>query len=87
MIFKWKQEYELGIKEVDKQHKELFDIGNELYSFTICNSNVDRHDDIKNIIEKLISYSEEHFKYEEFFMESHDYPDLKEHKNEHAYFF
>lgn len=79
-LFTWSDEYSVGIKEIDEQHKKLFDIINEL------------HDAMKEakgkavlgkVIKELISYTEFHFSTEEILLQNCKYPDFNQHKLKH----
>ncbi len=78
--FGWKEIYSINNKQIDNEHKQLFDIAQE--AFEIVNSS-DRNSKIKNIITDLYDYLKTHFKHEEEYMLSINYPKLKEHENLH----
>ncbi len=75
-MFIWSEKFELGNKEIDKQHKHLFELGNALF-----NSKVDESD---KHINSLFNYTKEHFSLEEFFMETKEYIGLERHKKIHS---
>jgi hemerythrin len=79
----WDDSYNLGIKEIDIQHRGLFDLINRLsntrsyehgekYFFATANT--------------LIDYALLHFKTEERYMEQAQYAKLVEHRKEHSDF-
>lgn len=76
----WDDTLKVNVEEIDKQHKNLINILNELYNSAQNNS--DRAT-LKPIFESLVNYTVEHFASEEGFMERGGYPDLEEHKKEH----
>ncbi|RKD33921.1 bacteriohemerythrin [Thermohalobacter berrensis] len=86
MLFKWKDKYSVNIKEVDKQHKKLFEIGNELYTLVSLNDGIDRYDEIMKIIEELKDYAIYHFNYEEKLMKEYGYEEFNDHKQQHDAF-
>jgi len=77
----WRQDYEIGVKEVDAEHRRLFYLVNEYY---------DKHyqgaprKEIERILNSLVSYAEVHFQNEEAIMEQCAYPRLEEHRKQHA---
>lgn len=80
---KWDPTLETGNELVDSQHKELFNIINELHD-----SIVDRedHEIQAAILARLMSYAEHHFTDEEALMRSIFYPGLTEQKAMHKAF-
>ena len=79
----WEDKYSVGIKEIDEQHKGLFDIINELYEAIKRNKNKEI---LTDIINKLVKYTEVHFDAEELLMSLYKYPELDEHKKQHGKF-
>lgn len=75
---KWKDEYELGIDDIDNQHKKLIEIINN-YNHSISDSNTNSIEEIGQIIIYLINYTCFHFKAEEIWMAKLDYPDIDTH--------
>lgn len=73
----WENSYSIGIKDIDRQHKKLFDLVNELYD-------LEENDNIKEQIRKILyafhDYTIVHFKDEENYMASINFPDLENHK-------
>lgn len=86
MIFKWKERFETGIEEIDKQHKRLFEIGTEIYNLTTKDDGTDYYDAIVGLINELKDYTVYHFRYEESLLEQANYSDLAAHKIEHQKF-
>ncbi|MBB6217786.1 hemerythrin [Anaerosolibacter carboniphilus] len=82
-MFKWKDEYDLGVQFVDEQHKVLFDIGNRVYKLLKSDMYFDKYDRIAEIIEELKNYAAFHFKEEEAYMASIGYRKFLSHKVEH----
>lgn len=81
MEYKWRKSYEVGISIVDKQHKELFDTMSNMLDMPVH----ERPSHIKEMVEKLYRYSEEHFKTEEAMMKKFGYPEkiIAAHHKEH----
>lgn len=86
MIFKWKPAYSCNIAEIDKQHKNLFEIGSRIYDAAAVNDGYDHYDEIMSIIEELKNYTIKHFAYEEKLMEENNCPILDIQRIEHKFF-
>lgn len=82
-MFEWKKDYELGVHDIDEQHKKLFEIGNRAYELLKNDVYVDKYDKIVEIIQELKNYTAFHFKSEEDYMISIGYKKLLSHKVEH----
>lgn len=83
VFFPWRKEYELGIKEIDKQHRSLVDIINELYDAFIENKHKQK---LAAIIQELNDYVDVHFSTEEKYFEKFGYSGKDEHIQEHNTF-
>ncbi len=77
IIFIWKPEYSVGIKNIDNQHKKLIDTINMLHE-AVSNKAV-----LNKIFDNLVEYTTIHFATEEDLMVRYSYPDYLEHKGEH----
>lgn len=86
MLKKWKDEYLVGVKEIDEQHKKLFQIANDAYELLKSDFYVDKYDKIVSILEKLKEYTVFHFSAEENYMESIGYKRLFTQKMAHSKF-
>ena len=75
--FVWKDKYSVGDLEIDKQHKGLFELGNEL-------PEVSGEQDVKPIIMQLFKYTREHFSAEEEMMNRIGFTYLAKHKKLHG---
>lgn len=80
IFFKWRKEFELGLKTIDGHHKKIVDYINELYEAI---KSPHEKDAILLVIGKLQEYTIFHFKYEEEKFELSHYEDQKEHINFH----
>ena len=83
--FEWKEEYELGFEEVDRQHKKILSIGRKLMTLIRTTDILDNYQEIIEILGELRNYTIVHFSKEEEFMMSNDYPDLTSHAMEHEF--
>lgn len=75
-IISWLDDYLIGIDEVDKQHKYLFDLVNEMIQ---C----EQKDKLQLLLIKLYKCTREHFNSEEVIMKKIGYPKYEEHKELH----
>ena len=81
-----KEEYKLGVANIDEQHEKLFEIGERAYQLLIDKFSTDKYDKIIAIIEELSNYTVIHFRDEEAYMESINYKRLFSQKIDHADF-
>ena len=83
-LLKWKDEYSMNEENIDKQHKGLFKLSNEIYN--LVEKGIDDHEHFRELFLALNDYGIEHFLYEEMYMQEQNYPDLKEHIKQHNKF-
>ena len=76
----WDNAYSLGIKNIDDQHKHLFHIVDKIFSLQ---ESRDVKGNIRTILHELFEYIKVHFKDEEEFMQSINFPDLTYHRELH----
>ena len=79
----WTEDYSVGIEELDRQHRKLFELINKLSDHTVELSSLGEKSDILN---ELISYAIEHLEYEESLLTEHGYPETDNHKEKHAHY-
>ncbi|HEX7552144.1 MAG TPA: bacteriohemerythrin [Geothrix sp.] len=77
----WNARYSTGIRIIDEQHQELFQIVNRLRQLV---AEAGDRTAIENLLEDLLACSERHFASEEAHMAKVGYPDLTQHRAEHA---
>ncbi|MCH7733485.1 MAG: bacteriohemerythrin [Candidatus Marinimicrobia bacterium] len=82
-MFSWRNEYSVNIKEIDNQHKKLFNMANNLYEAI---DSAKEKSVLRNALDFLISYTKFHFGAEEKLMEQYKYPGYKTQVKEHHYF-
>jgi len=78
----WKDEYSVGVKVIDDQHKELFRRVNKLFE-DVSKGNVAT---VLETLDFLNSYVIYHFSAEEQLMARSEYPELEMHRKEHEWF-
>ncbi|MGA2172702.1 MAG: bacteriohemerythrin [Sedimentisphaerales bacterium] len=81
--FYWKDEYNLGIEKVDRQHRQLFEIINKLIERSAESSDPKL---VSETLTEMLDYAKEHFRDEEAMMQEYGCPELERHKEQHAYF-
>jgi len=79
-LFPWDDDYEIGMSEIDRQHRHLVDIINELADAMIAQKG---HETVPQILEKLVDYIQLHFTTEEEVMRRENYPALEKQCREH----
>jgi len=90
MIFVWNADVETGEAAIDKQHKELVNKYNRLYS--MCTTKTVKFDmdhmnaEISKALGFLCSYTAKHFADEEALQIKCGYPDYERHKQLHEAF-
>ena len=76
----WGPKIQLGIKEIDDQHKVLVDLINKLYRAMKQGSG---YRIVDQIMKELTDYTKFHFGFEEKQFQKFGYPELEEHKEIH----
>lgn len=79
-------QYLTGIPLVDKEHRELFRIIDDVYRIMTDELAFDKYDGIVHLLEELRDYTKFHFKDEELYMESIHYEGLEAQKRAHRAF-
>jgi len=79
----WKDEYSVGIEEMDNDHKRLLNLINQLQTAVDYYTGQEFEEKALN---ELIDYTKTHFKKEEKLMADHSYANLEAHKLEHKNF-
>ena len=81
-LVEWSAKYSTGIAQIDKQHKDLVHLTNEL--FQACRSTAGELDNaFKDTLRRMVEYVRSHFTQELVLLERIHYPDYHEHKNLH----
>ena len=85
-MLQWKEEYEVGVAEIDKQHQKLIDIANRVYELMRNELALDKYDQIVEILQELKEYTVYHFHFEEGLMQKARYKKRFSHKILHQNF-
>ena len=82
-FYEWKENFSVGISEMDEQHKKMVGILNRLYEAMKAGK---ASKELTSIVDEMIDYTKYHFGSEEKLMEKHNYAGLASQKDEHAAF-
>lgn len=85
-MLQWKEEYEVGVAEIDEQHQKLIDIANRVYELMRNELALDKYDQIVEILQELKEYTVYHFHFEEGLMQKAKYKKRFSHKILHQNF-
>ena len=75
-LFQWKKELEIGIDQIDQQHKKLIEIANTLILRTRLGKGALT---VSELLGQLEQYTKYHFQSEEAFQFTCNYPKYKNH--------
>ena len=75
----WKEEYSVGIDEIDEQHQHLLNLINMLLD---ARKNILNKKDLKNLFIEFMNYSQYHFETEEKYFNDSEFEN--HHKAEHS---
>ncbi|WP_410772150.1 bacteriohemerythrin [Fontibacillus sp. BL9] len=79
----WKESYDIGVEKIDCQHRQLLVKLNEFFDACSNRQGLQR---IEETLKFLKEYTIEHFGSEEELMEDIHFPELADHRKEHAEF-
>lgn len=79
--FSWTDKISVNIDSIDRQHRQLIDIMNELHDLRISGK---AEQMAINILVRLRKYTKDHFSYEERLFAQYGFAGAEEHKNQHA---
>lgn len=82
-MYEFKEDFLTGIEQIDSEHRRLFEIADELYALKEEEFIPDKYDNIREILEKLKSYTITHFEHEETYMQSIGYKKMFTQKSQH----
>lgn len=80
MLIEWKKEFELGVPEIDTEHKELIDLINNTYAALQAQQG---SSSIMEFLGEIFAKISAHFALEESIMRKYKYDGYMEHKAEH----
>lgn len=85
-MYEMKEEYRIGIEQIDEQHKKLFELADKAYVLLKDDFTIDKYDKIIELLNELKEYTIFHFKSEEEYMKSINYKRMFTQKIEHDNF-
>ncbi|MCG9596131.1 bacteriohemerythrin [Vibrio sp. Isolate25] len=80
-LMEWNDQLDIGLDEINRQHQTLLHLINELYHLLRHNYGLPS---IKRVVQGLIDYTANHFKYEETLFAQIGYEQTQEHIDKHA---
>jgi len=80
MFFYWKEDYGVGLLEIDQQHRLLINLINDLYMAIHENKSTEATADF---LTRLKEYTLMHFATEKEIMSGNNYPGLNDHLSQH----
>lgn len=80
-LINWSSNLSVNVAEMDRQHRKLVDLINELFD---AMSSGKGKDVIGKILDGLTEYTKTHFASEERMMQRHNYPELSMQQSEHT---
>ena len=85
-MFEFTEDCMIGVPEIDEQHRHLFELMNEGIRLAANSYTGDRYTSIKDLLDELDDYAEQHFTNEENYMEQIRDPELILQRNQHMIF-
>ena len=85
-MFQFTQDCMIGMPEIDEEHRHLFEIMNHGIYLADGTYTGDRYAAIKDLLDDLDDYAEQHFAHEEAYMEQIRDPELILQRNQHMIF-
>jgi hemerythrin len=79
-LITWRDEFSVGVAEIDTQHKHLVNLINQLHDAMRVGKGKDIMD---KVLDELIAYTQTHFRHEERLMQTRGYSELAGHQAEH----
>ncbi|MBE9502856.1 MAG: hemerythrin family protein [Proteobacteria bacterium] len=80
-LINWNDNMSVNVAEIDRQHKKLIDLINELYDGMMAGKS---NEVLGKVLNELIKYTAEHFSTEERYFEKFNFPGALSHKDDHA---
>lgn len=79
-LIEWKDEYSVGVPDVDAEHRELIELINTLHESMQAR---DGGTDVMEFLGEIYARIASHFALEELIMRRHEYDEYHEHKRDH----
>lgn len=85
-MFQFTEDCRIGVQQIDEEHEHLFDLINQGIGILQNDYISDHYTAIKELLEELEDYANEHFEHEEAYMEKLRDPELILQRSQHAFF-
>lgn len=85
-MFQFTNDCLIGVEQLDQEHKHLFELINSILDMIHNHYISDRYSQIKDLLEELENYAEQHFGNEEAYMEKIRDPELIIQRSQHVVF-
>lgn len=85
-MFLFTEDCLIGVEEIDAEHKHLFDLLNNAVYILNDQYAGDKYTEIKDLLQELQDYAEEHFAHEEAYMKKIRDPELILQRPQHLFF-
>lgn len=85
-MFKFTEDCMTGIDMIDEEHKQLFEIINQLVDTLDSDKYSVNQGEVEDYIQYFIEYGKNHFAHEEAWMEKHHDPELQKQRFAHQFF-
>lgn len=85
-MFKFTEDCMTGIDMIDEEHKQLFEIINQLVDTLDSDKYSVNQGEVEDYIQYFIEYGKNHFAHEEEWMEKHHDPELQKQRFAHQFF-
>ncbi len=82
-FFKWKESFNIGVEEIDRQHRSFLEYLNACHEHLFGDKRMAADFDL---ISRLKGYAATHFHYEEDLLHSRSYPQIEQHETQHRFF-
>lgn len=80
----WRQDYEVGVAQIDREHRYLFDLVNACHDSHVRDGSAMA---LQQVLSRLVAYAEEHFQNEERLMQDGAFPRWQAHHALHEALF
>jgi len=80
MMFQWSADYEIGIRQIDSEHQQLFALAERMQQAMLDGKGKAI---LTDLLARMVDYTHYHFTHEEQLMEKIHYPDYREHQQQH----
>lgn len=85
-MFNFTDDCKIGIKQIDEEHRYLFELLNKAYNLLTVNYENDHYYELKSILQDLDFYADQHFKHEEEYMMQIRDPEIIRQRAQHEFF-